>query len=147
MIIDHGHMAAIFFSDVILRMGSSCQIPYVYTTLDSNIWASHPERDVGGLLRVRPLTCDGGVDVPLLYQQVPRTLWKPWQQHQLDRGRKHHQRQEQRPVLFLCEKTKHDTLLKPLSMGQSAAFTQPMISDKFKGCKCEMGYKPVSFLA
>lgn len=38
MIIDHGHMAAIFFSDVILRMGSSCQIPYVYTTLDTSIF-------------------------------------------------------------------------------------------------------------
>lgn len=47
------------------------------------------------------VTCNGGMAVSLFYQQVPWTLWKPWQQHQLDRGGKHDQGQEQRPVFFL----------------------------------------------
>lgn len=118
----------------------------LYNSQHSNIWASHHERDVSGLLRVHSLTCDGGVDVPLLYQQVPRTLWKPWQQHQLDHGRKHHQRQEQRPVLFLCgNKTWH--LTKTSLNGTISSFYSSVYSNTLKGCKCEMGYKPVSFFS
>lgn len=36
------------------------------------------------------LTCDCSVDIILLNQQVPRALWKPWQQQQLDESRDHH---------------------------------------------------------
>lgn len=48
-------------------------------------------------------TCNGGMHISFLYQQISWTLWKPWQQHQLDHGRKHHKGQKQRPVLFLWE--------------------------------------------
>lgn len=47
------------------------------------------------------------MNISLLYQQVSWTLWKPWQQHQLDHGGEHYEGQEQRPVLFLCGETKN----------------------------------------
>lgn len=50
---------------------------------------------------VTPLTCDGGVDITLLDQQVSGTLWEPRQQQQLYECWYHHHRQEEGPVLLL----------------------------------------------
>lgn len=47
------------------------------------------------------LTCDGGMDITLLNQQVSGTLWEPRQQDQLYEGWYHHHRKKEGPVLFL----------------------------------------------
>lgn len=47
------------------------------------------------------LTCDGGVNVLLLNQQVSGALWEPGQHHELDEGWNHHHGEEQGPVFIL----------------------------------------------
>lgn len=54
--------------------------------------------------QVSSLTSDGGVDVVLFNQQITRTFWKPWQQHQLDKCWDNHQGEKQGPVFLLSIK-------------------------------------------